>query len=317
MMITALQLRAFAPNASAKVVEGIVKYQQFMVDAEITTPRRIRHFMAQAATETGGLARLEENLSYSAKRLCAVWPKRFPSLAAAQPYAKNPQKLANKVYGGRLGNDKINDGWTYRGSGILQTTGETNFDEVHKETGLPVVQQPEMLRTFPGALQAACIYWAKRKINKLADADNVTAVTEAVNGGHNGLDDRKAWLVKAKKVWPDKPASAQLAPVAAITPIESKPAPAPALIPVKVPGLDKPMVKSSTMWAALSGLGITGIASAKDAIDSLTGLDWRVTMALVGLGAIAAAYWIISERIKYRQAQRDMVAGVKAASAEQ
>lgn len=116
-----------------------------------------------------------------------------------------------------------------------------------------------------------------------------------------------------------KPASARPAPVATIpTPKgEAAPAPAAELIPVKVPGLDKPMVKSSTMWAALSGVGITGIASAKDAIDSLTGLDWRVTMAIVGLGACAAAYWIISQRLKYRQSQRDMVAGVKAASAEQ
>lgn len=228
MAITAAQLRAFAPDASPKIVAGIIANQQFMVDAEITTPLRIRHFMAQAATETGGLARLEENLNYSAKRLTVVWSKRFPTIAAATPYAKNPRKLANKVYGGRLGNDTKDDGWTYRGSGILQTTGEGNFAEVEKETGMPVVAQPELLRTFPGALQAACIYWAQRKINKRADADDVVGVTEAVNGGHNGLDDRKAWLAKARKVWPDKPASARPAALATIVPIVPKPAPAPA-----------------------------------------------------------------------------------------
>lgn len=208
--ITAKQLRAFSPKASQKIIDGIVANQKLLADAGITTPRRIRHFMAQAANETGGLARLEENLNYSAKRLTQVWKKRFPTIAAATPYAKNPEKLANKVYGGRLGNDKAGDGWRYRGSGILQTTGKENFTEVETDTGLPVVSQPQLLRTFPGALQAACIYWKKRGINKLADRDDIEGVTKAVNGGLIGLDDRKEWLAKARKIWPDAAKAAPL-----------------------------------------------------------------------------------------------------------
>src|SRR5690242_9986269 len=139
MAITAAQLRAFAPGASAKIVDGIVANQKFLVSAGITTPLRVQHFFAQVANETGGLAHMEENLSYSAQRLCQVWPNRFKSMAAAEPYAHNPTKLAEKVYGGRLGNKSPGDGWKYRGSGLLQDTGRSNFAEVEKETGLPVI----------------------------------------------------------------------------------------------------------------------------------------------------------------------------------
>lgn len=95
----------------------------------IDTPARVAHFLAQVGVESGGLARVEENLSYSAERLMTVWPSRFKTLAAAQAYARNPEALANKVYGGRMGSTQPGDGWRYRGRGLKQLTGRNNYKE--------------------------------------------------------------------------------------------------------------------------------------------------------------------------------------------
>ncbi|CAN7467158.1 glycoside hydrolase family 19 protein [Mesorhizobium caraganae] len=149
---------------------------------------------------------LEENLSYSAKRMTEVWSKRYPTIASAKPYANNPAMLAEKVYGGRLGNNKPGDGWAFRGSGILQTTGRDNFEEIENDTGVPVVSQPDLLRTFPGALKAATIFWKNRNINARADRNDATGVCKAVNGGTTGLADQRAWLAKTEKIWPDSAA---------------------------------------------------------------------------------------------------------------
>jgi putative chitinase len=200
-LVTAAQLRQLAPEAAQWIIDGIVANQQLLVEAEITRSLRLRHFFAQTAHETGGFARLEENLNYSAERLHEVWPSRFKSADAAMPYAHNPPKIAEKVYGGRLGNNKPGDGWKYCGSGLLMNTGKENFAELQKDTGLPVLSQPELLRTFPGALQAATLYWKNRGINRLADRNDIEAVTRAVNGGLIGLAERKAWFARTKKVW--------------------------------------------------------------------------------------------------------------------
>ena len=93
-----------------------------------TPLQHLAAILAEAHHETGGQFQpVSENLNYSAKRLTEVWPSRFPTLAAATPYANNPQRLANKVYGGRLGNAGDDDGWIYRGRGLAQITGKTNY----------------------------------------------------------------------------------------------------------------------------------------------------------------------------------------------
>ncbi|MES0071946.1 hypothetical protein [Mesorhizobium sp. M0058] len=222
----AADLARLAPNASKAIISGIVANQHLLDEAGINTPIRLRHFFARVCVETGGMRLLEENLSYSAKRMTEVWPKRFPTIAAAKPYANNPAMLAEKVYGGRLGNKKPGDGWAFRGSGILQTTGRDNFEEVENDTGVPVVSQPDLLRTFPGALKAATIFWKNRNINSRADRNDTTGVCKAVNGGTTGLADQRAWLAKAEKVWPDSKALGLLsAPAAAADPIPVVPDP--------------------------------------------------------------------------------------------
>lgn len=199
--ITAASLRAIAPGAAPDIVAGIVEHQAYLAQYGIDTPRRVSHFLGQCATETAGFTRLEENLYYTtAARLKAVWPSRFPTPASAAPYLRNPQALANKVYGGRLGNTGPNDGWLHRGSGCKQTTGKANYQAVEKDTGLPVVSKPEMLRRFPEALQSACIYWRDNRLNRFADGDDIVALTKAIQGGSGGLADRRIYTDRAKRV---------------------------------------------------------------------------------------------------------------------
>ena len=125
----------------------------------------------------------------------------MPAAIAAAPYANAPAKLAEKVYGGRYGNTMPGDGWRFRGSGIFQVTFKANFEAVEKQTGLNVVEDPDLLRSFPGALQAATIYWKSHNLNALADRDDIVGITKAINGGLNGLADRKLYLNRGRKIW--------------------------------------------------------------------------------------------------------------------
>jgi putative chitinase len=165
----------------------------------INTSLRIAHFLAQFSVETQAFSRFEENLNYSAQRLCAVWPRRFPNVSAAQPFAGNPEKLADFVYGGRMGNTGPDDGWKYRGRGG-GLTGKDNYREAGELTGLDLLTTPDQAADPSVAVLILCGYWTKRHINAMADADDISAVTLAVNGGLNGLGDRKAAYAKARAV---------------------------------------------------------------------------------------------------------------------
>lgn len=194
MILTEARIRAFAPSAAPGVV-AVLAAPGALDRAVITTPLRVHHFMAQIAVESGGLSKLEENLNYSAKRLTQVWPKRFPTIAAATPFARNPEKLANKVYGGRLGNTQPGDGWRYRGSGLMQTTGRGNFRAAGHE------DDPETLRQPAGALASALKFWTDHNCNAFADRNDIVGLRKVINGGDNGLDDARIWLAKAKRVF--------------------------------------------------------------------------------------------------------------------
>lgn len=193
--VTAEKIKTFAPNARDDLVQAIVTGWPAAEQAGINTPLRAQHFFAQIATETGGFKAIEENLNYTAKRLNVVFPKRFPTVAAAEPFAKNPEKLANKVYGGRLGNDQDGDGWRYRGSGFIQTTGRSNFRQAGFENS------PDDLRKPAEGFGGAIIFWSKNGLNALADTDDIVKVRKRVNGGINGLDEARKFLKKAKSVF--------------------------------------------------------------------------------------------------------------------
>lgn len=157
----------------------------------------IDDFLGQVLHESGMLERLEENLSYSAERMCQIWPTRFQSLARASPYARNPEALANKVYGGRLGNVEPGDGWKYRGRGLLQVTGRDNYAMVSKAVGLDLVSKPELLAQPAIALRASIAWWERRIPDDAMG--NITRVTKLVNGGTIGLEHRKQVTDAARK----------------------------------------------------------------------------------------------------------------------
>lgn len=164
-------------------------FARVMSDLEWSAPDEdVPNFLAQAILESGRLTSMEEKLSYSAQRLTEVWPRRFPTLASAQPYARNPRALANKVYGGRLGNVGPDDGWRYRGRALIQITGLYNYLQVQRLTGMPVVDNPDLLFEQEPAIRASAAWWeASIPDEILADAE---AVSRKVNGGSNGLAER-------------------------------------------------------------------------------------------------------------------------------
>jgi putative chitinase len=170
--------------------------------AELNTGMRIAHFLAQTATETGAFKSLEEDLSYSAKAMMRVWPARFPTIASTAGLESNPKALALKVYSGRLGNGPpaSGDGWNFRGRGLIQLTGRTNYAQREAETNIPLVIQPELASKPKTSIQIACLYWTSRKINTACDADDLSKVRKLVNGGQHGLADAATYLKRAKLV---------------------------------------------------------------------------------------------------------------------
>lgn len=198
-IITAQRLHQFAPKCDAETWAPVLRAA--CVERKITTPLRIANFLGQLSHESAGLTRFQENLSYSARRLCEVWPKRFPSLELAAPFANNPEALANRCYGGRLGNVNAGDGWLFRGRGPLQLTGRDNYRLYGEILGLPLEENPDLaLKPAIGARIAAA-FWDRRKLNSLADLDDVTGITVAINGGSNGLVDRRLQVERAKGIF--------------------------------------------------------------------------------------------------------------------
>jgi predicted chitinase len=197
-MITAAQIKRFAPRARADVIAAIVENLDEAEKVGLTSPLRIAHFFARVAVETGGLTKLEESLNYTkAARIRETWPRRFRTNAAAAPFVKNPRDLAIHVYGGRMGNAPApyEDGWTYRGGGMMQTTGREGFRAMGFE------DNPEALRKPVTAFLTALKEWKRRKCNAMADRDDVEAVCVAINGGRNGLKEQKIFLARAKKAF--------------------------------------------------------------------------------------------------------------------
>lgn len=149
-------------------------------------------FLGQVLHESALLDKLEEGLYYKTPgRLMAVWPTRFQSLADETPYLRNPEALANRVYGGRMGNDRPGDGWRYRGSGLIQVTGADNFRALQAATGLPVYDKPELLRQASATALRVAIAWWEGNVPDALMGD-VKRVTRRVNGGLVGLADRIA-----------------------------------------------------------------------------------------------------------------------------
>lgn len=216
--ITAAQLRAIAgPQARADLVNAIVDgWDDAVRVAKLTTALRAAHFLAQIMTETGGLSILSESGAYSAKRIVEIFGVGKHSAGvtiaearriASMPLRQRERVLFNRAYG--VGNPKKarefdnygpDDGWRYRGGGMMQCTGKANYAEMSHKTGLPLVEQPELLHQPDTAFRAAYLEWARDgRCNAAADRDDVKAVRGVINGGSNGLDLCRNYLIKAKR----------------------------------------------------------------------------------------------------------------------
>lgn len=203
-LITREVLAKVFPNARADIVAAIVEGAAEIAAAGITTPLRAAHFLAQIGPETGGLRLIEESLNYSVAGLLSTFGRHRISAADCERLGRrtghpaDQPAIANLVYGGdwgrkNLGNTEPGDGWRYRGSGLMQTTGRANYRRAGAEAN------PEALRQPGPALTSALKFWTDNRLNALADRDDVTAVRKAVNGGSNGLDEARAVLAKAKR----------------------------------------------------------------------------------------------------------------------
>ena len=169
---------------------------------DINTPERQAAFIGQCAHESGNFKTLEENLNYKPEALMRVWPSRFPDLATAMKYAHNPEMIANKVYGGRMGNgvEETGDGWKYHGRGLIQLTGKENYANCGSGIGVDLLSNPNLLNTPEYAALSAGWFWNKKGLNALADAGDFETMTKRINGGTLGLEDRKAKIAKALSV---------------------------------------------------------------------------------------------------------------------
>ena len=170
---------------------------------QINTKLRLCHFLAQIIHESGHLKYNQENLNYSAKALRSVFGKYFPTDALAEQYARKPEKIANRVYANRMGNgdEASGDGWKYKGAGLIQLTGKTNYTKCSEFLGIDLVNDPSLVYNSPEiCVKTACWYWSVNNLNKYADVDDIKTITKRINGGYNGLDDRTKILNTAKKV---------------------------------------------------------------------------------------------------------------------
>jgi putative chitinase len=183
------KLKGHIPDAVISMIpDTAAKFQ-------INTPLRLAHFLAQCGHESGGFRLTQENLNYSAKGLNGIFKKYFPTEAAAAPYNRNPQKIANKVYSNRMGNgtEASGDGYKFRGRGYIQLTGKDNYTAFGKSIGIDMTVNPDLVASQYALLSAAW-FFTKNGLHKMADGGAtdqvVTSITKRVNGGTIGLADR-------------------------------------------------------------------------------------------------------------------------------
>ncbi len=192
--------KLYPATPKARVDELITPLNKVAEKYDISTENRLAAFIAQVGHESGGFVYMAENLNYSAKGLLSVFKKYFPTEVVANSYARQPRKIASKVYANRMGNgtEDSGDGWKYRGRGFMQVTGKTNYTSFAKDMGMEIDDVLIYLETIEGAMMSAGWFWNKNKLNQYADSGNFTKITQIINGGQNGAADRLAHYQKAK-----------------------------------------------------------------------------------------------------------------------
>jgi len=194
-MLTLSQLKQLLPK-NPYVEHWHHALEQLFPDYDINTPKRIAAFIAQCSHESGGFMVLKENLNYKPASLRKLFSKYFPTDELAQQYCSKPNKqaaIANRIYGGRMGNgdESSGDGYRFCGRGLIQLTGRSNYQSFADSLEMNINDVPDYLATFEGAAQSACWFWETNKLNQWADKSDLVTLTKRINGGLIGIDDRK------------------------------------------------------------------------------------------------------------------------------
>lgn len=190
-------------------MELFEKYKTQFKKYEVDTPLRIIHWMTQASHESS-FKPVREGLKYSAEGLMKTFGKYFPNITIAKQYARNPEKIANRVYANRMGNgnEASGDGWKYRGINFFQITGKDNMTALSKDTGIDFIGNPDKHMNEADAVISALWFWKKNNLNRYADKDDLDGVSDLINIGHktakygdsNGFQDRLSKYNYYKKI---------------------------------------------------------------------------------------------------------------------
>jgi putative chitinase len=193
--------KVVGPSAKPEVLRslGVAATVHFPLYGISATVDRLADFVAQTANETGGFRVFEENLNYSAEALVRTWPSRFTPASAAQ-YARKPELIAAKVYGDRMGNLRPEEGWLFRGRGMLQLTGRANYEAANKRLGLGLDIDPEIAAVPALSLLIACDFYKVNGVLGALDAGDTTKARRITNGGSIGLDHVNALRAQVMKV---------------------------------------------------------------------------------------------------------------------
>ena len=194
-MITIELLQKVCPKTKKETLEKYVEplnecRNKYSIDEN---DERVACFIAQIAHESGQFVYMEENLNYSAKGLLSVFKKYFPTEALAKQYERQPEKIANRVYANRMGNgpEESGEGFKFKGRGLIQLTGKDNYTRFARDANMTLDDVVSYLKTVKGAVESACWFWHINKLNDLCDKKDFITLTRRINGGTNGLEDRK------------------------------------------------------------------------------------------------------------------------------
>jgi len=194
-MVTLELLVAICPNTKKTVLEKYVDSLNEVAEYYDMTknPARLASFLAQVAHESGGFNAVKEGLNYSVTGLRATFGKYFPNNEIAMNYARKPELIANRVYANRMGNgsEESGDGYKFCGRGLIQLTGRDNYIKFANDLNMSIEETVEYLQTPEGACASAGWFWDNNNLNSYCDRNDFTGLTKRINGGINGLADRK------------------------------------------------------------------------------------------------------------------------------
>jgi putative chitinase len=181
--------------------DGLLGRRDILARWGLDTPLRLAHFLAEAAYESNGFGMMEEKLAYSANRLRPMFPRHFKDDGEAKAFDRKPERIANRIYANSAGNgdEASGDGWRFRGRGLFLLAGRSNYRAVGRLLGMDLESEPDLMATDPEiAFASAAVWWHARKLNELADQDDLRGITRRINGGMHGLDRRRDWLARAR-----------------------------------------------------------------------------------------------------------------------